>query len=139
VVCGGRLVGEPVALAFDVPEQKEVILYDDGRQQEPKRLSGKSIGRHLLLHLWAVGEDDYRAVWNSAFNATTTTAPATKAATYPSMFVMASPSRGTVFSAVTERANAIAASKNLSVSSRVTLRRPTITPWGEYRCAPSRR
>ena len=81
-------MGEPVALAFDVPEQKEVILYDDGRQQKPKRRSGTSTRRHLLLQFWAVGEDDYRAVWNSAFNATTTTAPATKAATYPRMFVM---------------------------------------------------
>ena len=80
-------MGEPVALAFDVAEQKEVILYGDGRQQEPKRPAEKSKRRHLLLTSWAVGEDDYRAVWNSAFNATTTIAPATKAATYPSMFV----------------------------------------------------
>jgi hypothetical protein len=55
-------VCEPVALALDVAEQKEVVLYDDGRQQEPKRLSGKSLRRHLLLHLWAVGEDYDRAV-----------------------------------------------------------------------------
>jgi hypothetical protein len=81
-------VGEPADLVFDVPEQKEVVLYDDGRQQEPKRLSGRSTRRHLLLPFWAVSEDYCWAVWNSAFNATTTIAPATKAATYPRMFVM---------------------------------------------------
>jgi hypothetical protein len=48
-------VGEPVALAIDVPEQKVVILYDDGRRQETRRLSGKSKRRHLLLQFWAVG------------------------------------------------------------------------------------
>jgi hypothetical protein len=81
-------VCEPMALTFDVAEQKEVIPYDDGRQQEPKRLSEKSKRRHMLLQFWVVGEDDYRAVWKSAFNATTTIAPATKAATYPRMFVI---------------------------------------------------
>ncbi len=50
-----------MALAIDVPEQKLVILYDDGRQHKPKRLSGKSTRRHLLLQLWAIGEDDYAA------------------------------------------------------------------------------
>ena len=81
-------MGDAVALAFDLSEQKEVILCDDGRQQEPKRRSGTSTRRHLLLQFWAVGEDDYRAVWNSTFNATTTIAPATKTATYPRMFVI---------------------------------------------------
>jgi hypothetical protein len=78
----------PVALAFDAPEQEEVILHDDGRQHELKRLSGKPIRRDLLPHFWAVGEDYDRAVWNSAFNATTITAPATNAATYPRTFVI---------------------------------------------------
>jgi hypothetical protein len=81
-------MGEPVALAFDVPEQKQVILHDDGRQQETKRLSGESTRRHLLLQFGAVSENYDRAVWNSAFNATTTIAPATNAATYPRTLVI---------------------------------------------------
>jgi hypothetical protein len=84
-------VGEPVTLSFVVPEQKQVILHDDGWQQEPTRLSRKSTSRHLLLQFLAVGEDYDRAVWNSTFNATTITAPATKAATYPRMFVIRKP------------------------------------------------
>ena len=98
--------------------QKAAVLEDDGRQQEPQRLSGKSIGRHLLLPFSTAADNDYLAVWNSAFSATTTIAPETKAATYPRMFVKAGPNKGTVFSAVTDRPSAIAASKNLSVSSR---------------------
>jgi hypothetical protein len=45
----------------------------------------------ILLQFWAVSEDYYRAVSNSAFNATTIIAPATKAATYPRMFATTPP------------------------------------------------
>jgi len=58
----GRLVGEPVALASGAPVQKQVILYDDGRQREPKRLSRRSIRHHLLLLFWAIRQDYDRAV-----------------------------------------------------------------------------
>jgi len=62
-------LGEPVDLASDMPEQKVMILYDDERQQEPKRLCGRSIRRHLLVQLQAVGEHCHRAVLNRTFNA----------------------------------------------------------------------